>query len=85
MAKNVVARRGESVGTHAAVVLMLVVRLSKAGQTHHVLTRSNAAIVNNFTSTHARNHRAVDNYSTHEVAHVRRLASGALNVHAGLT
>ena len=79
------ARRGESVGTHAAVVLVLVVRLTKAGQTHHVLPRGNIFIVNNFASAHASNHRAVDNYGTHEVAHVRRLASSALNVHARLT
>lgn len=78
----VVAGRGQSIGPHASVVLVLVGRLAIGRQADDDLTRSDAGIVNDFISAHSCDDGTVHNDGADQVAHIRRLAARGANVHA---
>eukprot|EP00964_Phaeocystis_antarctica_P101399 scaffold66881_cov63-Phaeocystis_antarctica.AAC.1 len=82
--EDVVPRRGETVGAHAAIVLGLVGRLAVGGEADDYVARADRVVADDVAPPHARRDRAVDHHSAHEVTEVGRLAARADDAHAGV-
>ena len=80
--KHVVACRGETVGTHAAVVLRFVGGLAAGGEAHDDVAGTDIGVVDDVAALHAAGDGAVDDDGAHEVAYVGRFAPRGVNADA---
>ena len=68
--EDIVARTGESVAAHAAVVGMLIGGLTEGGQSDDDVAGADACIVDHIGAAHAAGYGAVDNDRAHQIADV---------------
>ena len=74
--KNVVARTGQPVASHASVIFFLVSGLSERSQPDDHVARTDVRIVDHVGTFHAAGNRAVDDDGTDQVAYIGRFAAG---------
>ena len=83
--EDIMARAGESVAAHAAVVGMLIGGLTERGQSDDDVAGADTRIVDHIGAAHAAGDGAIDNDRAHQIAHVGRLTARGVNADAHLT
>lgn len=78
MAKNIMARRGESITAHPSIVSGFVCSLTKRSKSYNYITSLNI-VFNNFTLANPGCYSAVNYDSSHQVTHIGSFAAGGMD------
>ena len=82
LGKHIMTGTGEAVAAHTSVVFLFVGGLSAAAQAHNHISGSDIGIVDDIAALHAAGDSAVHDDGAHQVAHIGRLATGAVDTDA---